>query len=82
MHRFYHGCMFKNAGGTNKIIGPNEKCLASTYKCFWKDPRDIKHYRVKTSHCTKNEPTVGKTDYDNYMYKRQRINFCILGTWQ
>ena len=82
MHRICHDCMFKNAGGTNKIIGPDEKCLIQTYKRFWKDPRDINHYRVKTRHCTKNEPTVNKADYDNYMYKRQWINFWVLGSQQ
>ena len=34
--------MTKNTNGTNKIIGPGEKFLVPTGKCFWKDPEDIK----------------------------------------
>ena len=53
MEKIYHGCMAKNADGTNKIIGPGEKCLIPTDKCFWKDPRGIKKGKVKTRSCTK-----------------------------
>ena len=38
--------MTENADGTNKIIGPGEKCLVTIGKCFWKDPRDIKKCKV------------------------------------
>ena len=58
MPQIYHDCMTKNADGTNKIIGPGEKCLFSTGKCFWKDPQDIKNCEVKTQSCSKKEPTV------------------------
>ena len=32
--KIYHGCMLKNADGTNKIIGSTEKCLIPTDKCM------------------------------------------------
>ena len=41
--------MTKNADGTNKIIGPGEKCLVPTDKCFWKDRQDIKNCAVKNT---------------------------------
>ena len=40
--------MTKNADGTNKLIGPGEKSLIPTNKCFWIDPEDIKSSGVKT----------------------------------
>ena len=39
--------MTKNADGTNKLIGPGEKSLIPTNKCFWKDPEDIKALELK-----------------------------------
>ena len=47
MENIYHGCITENADGTNKIIGPGEKCLVRIGKCFRKDPRDIKKCNVK-----------------------------------
>ena len=47
MELIYHGCITKNADGTNKIIGLGEKCLTLSAQCFWKDPRDIKSSGVK-----------------------------------
>ena len=34
MDLIYHGCMTKNADGTNKLIGPGEKRLIATYECI------------------------------------------------
>ena len=34
MDRIYHGCMTKNAGGTNRVIGPGEKCFVPTAQAF------------------------------------------------
>ena len=48
MAQIYHGCMPKNADGTNEILGPGEKCLVPTDKCFLKDTQDIKNCGVKT----------------------------------
>lgn len=36
MAKIYHGCMTKYDDGTNKHIGPSEKYLIPTDKCFWK----------------------------------------------
>ena len=79
MGQIYHGCMTKNVDGTNKLIGPGEKCLVPTGKCFWKDPRDIKKCKVKTRSCTRKESTVSIKDYDNYMRQKQWINRWVLG---
>ena len=78
MEKIYHGCMAKNADGTNKIIGPGEKCLIPTDKCFWKDPRDIKKSKVKTRSCTKKEPIVSIKGYHDYKQQRQWINRWVL----
>ena len=32
--RIYHGCFYKNADGTNKIIKTGDECLVSTDECF------------------------------------------------
>ena len=58
MAKIYHGCITKNADGTNKLIGPGEKSLISTDKCFWKEPEDIKSSGVKTRSQTINQPAV------------------------
>ena len=78
MKKIHHVCMAKNADGTNKIIGPGEKCLIPTEKCFWKDPRDIKKGKVKTRSCTKKEPIVSIKGYHDYKQQRQWINRWVL----
>ena len=45
--RIYHGCFYKNADGTNKIIKTGDECLVPTDECFWNDLCDVKH-GVKT----------------------------------
>ena len=65
MTNIYHGRMAKNTHGTNRIIGPGEKCLVPTDKWFWKDPEDIKSCGVKTGSHTKKERTVNNQAIDN-----------------
>ena len=69
MAQIYHGCMTKNADGTNGIIGPGEKFLVPTDECFWKDPRHIKKCKVKTRSCAKKEPIVSIKDWQLYATK-------------
>ena len=68
MALIYHGCFTKNADGTNKLIGPGEKCLTSTAQCFWKDPKDVRSV-VKTRSQSANQPTVSTEDYKYYFQK-------------
>ena len=52
-----HGCMMKNANGTNKIIIGIDKFITLTDKCMWNYPCDVPN-GVKTRSKTKNEPTA------------------------
>ena len=52
MSFIYHG-MTKNSDGTNRLIGPGEKCLVPTDKWFRLDPCDIKTGKVKIRSYTK-----------------------------
>ena len=74
MALIYHGCMTKNADGSNKLIGHGEKCLVPTANYFQKDPEDIKSRVVKTCSQTKNQRTVSIKDYDYYFLNKARIN--------
>lgn len=65
MEGMYHGCFFKNADGTNKIIKTGETCLTPTDECFFKNPCDVRN-GVKTRSRTKNEPTVGLESFNQY----------------
>ena len=80
MELIYHGCMTKNADGTNKIIGPGEKCLTPTAQCFWKDHQDIKSSGVKTHNQAARQPTVSTQDYNYYFENKERIRQWISGT--
>ena len=75
----YHGCFTKNAAGTNKLIGPGEKCLTHTAQCFWKDPEDVRS-GVKTRSQLANQLTVSTEDYQYYFKKKQRMDQWILDT--
>ena len=66
-----HVCVTKNADGTNKIIGPGEKCLVPLGKCFWEDLQDIENCGVKTRSCTKKEPPVSIKPYRNYFEQKE-----------
>ena len=79
MELIYHGCMIKNAHGTNKTIGPDEKCLTFTAQCFWKDPQDVIS-GVKTRSQTSKQPNVSIRDYNYYFENKERIRQWILGT--
>ena len=68
----YHGCFMKNAGGTNKLIGPGEKCLTPIAQCFWRDSKDVCS-GVKTRSQLTNQPTVSTEDYEYYFEKKHRI---------
>ena len=72
--------MTKKVDGTKKLIGPGEKCLVLTEKCFWEDPRDMKNLKVKIRSRTKTEPTMSINDYDKYMRQKQWINCWVLGS--
>ena len=65
--------MTKNVDGTNKVIGPGEKCFFQTDKCFCKDPQGIKNYGVKTGSRTKKEHTVSIQTYGNYFEQKEWI---------
>ena len=47
MAQIYHGCMTKNADGTNGIIGPGEKFLVPTDECFGKILDTLRNVRLK-----------------------------------
>ena len=48
MDRLYHGCMTKDADGTNRLIGPGEECPVPTVRPFWKYIEDIETSGLKT----------------------------------
>ena len=73
MAKIDHGCMTKNADGSNKLIGTGKQCIISTAAWFWKNPCDIKNTSVRTRSQTKNLPTVCIKDYDYYFENRERI---------
>ena len=81
MERLYHGCMLKNADGTNRIIAADEKCLVPTCKCFWKGSCNVKH-GVKTGSRAKNEPTIDCKAFDNYRAKKEFTDRWVLGKEQ
>ena len=74
----YHGCMLKNADGTNKIITGMEQCITPTDKCMWMHPNDVPN-EVKTRSKTKNEPTVSYEEVDRYFAIKCFIHQWIMG---
>ena len=79
MELIYHGCFTKNADGTNKLIGPGEKCLTPTAQCFWKDPKDVRS-GVKTRSQSANQAIVSTENYKYYFQKKEGIEQQISGT--
>ena len=79
MELIYHGCFTKNADGTNKPIGPGEKCLTPTAQCFQKDPKDVRS-GVRTCSQLDNQPTVTIEVYQYYFQKKECIQRWISGT--
>ena len=67
MSAIYHGCVLKNADGTNKIITNTENCITPTDQCLWKHPNDVPN-GVKTRSNTKDKPTVGYKELDEYFH--------------
>ena len=61
MALIYHDCFTKNADGTSKLIGAEEKCLTPTAQYFWRDPKDARS-GVKTRNQSTNQPTVSTED--------------------
>ena len=72
MDRIYHGCMTKNADGTNRLIGPDEKCLVPTSQPFWKYVEDIPVTGVKTRRQSKNLSTVSNRTFDTYFRNKNK----------
>ena len=68
-----HGCMLKNADGTNKIISGTEKCIMPNDKCMWKYPSDVPN-RVKTTSKANNESTAGYEEVDKYFATKYFIH--------
>ena len=66
MNRIYHGCMLKNADGSNRITRENEKGLVPTAKCFWKCPEDIEHRGAIVRSQSKKLETVSREEFDQY----------------
>ena len=58
MDRIYHGCMTKNADGTNRLLSAGEKCLVPTARPFCKYIDDMETSGVKTHSQYKKQPTV------------------------
>ena len=74
--RIYHGCFYKNANGTNKIIKKKKKklkCFVPTDECFWKVFCDLKH-GVKTRSRAKNEPRITLKNFNRY-YDEKLVDF-------
>ena len=71
MALIYHGCSTKNTDGTNKLIGPGEKCLTPTATVC---------SGVKTRSQSANQPTVSTEHYEYYFHKKQCIEQWISGT--
>ena len=69
MALIYHVCFTKNTDGTNKLIGPGEKCLIPTAQCFWKDPKYVRS-GVKMHSQSTNQSTVSTEDYEYYFQKK------------
>ena len=74
----YHGCMLKNADGTNKIISGNEKCIMPTDECLWKYPSDVPN-GVKTRSKANNEPNVVYEEVDRYFATKYSIHRWVMG---
>ena len=69
MDRLHHGCYYKNADGTNRIIASGKNCLLQFNKCFWKVPSDVR-CGVKTRSHAKSKPSVSFQTVDRYNKER------------
>ena len=70
MDRIYHGCMTKNADGTNRIIVPGEQCLVPTANCFSKYPENVVKHGVKIRSQAKKLHTVNLIAFDRYFQEK------------
>ena len=66
MDRIYHGCMTKNTDGTNRLIGPGEKCLVPTAWPFCQYIEDMPNIGVKT----RSQYTVSNWSFDTYFWNK------------
>ena len=71
MGYIYHGCLRKNADGTNRIIGTGEKCLISVCKPFWKYIEDIPS-GIKTRSQYNKQPLVDLIGFDTYFQNKNK----------
>ena len=74
MDYIYHGCALRYLNRTNKTIGRHEKCLTTTNKGFWKDPKGIIN-ALKTRSQHKKQPISHYKTIDKYF--EQRVNKII-----
>ena len=72
MDRLYHGCMTKDADGTNRLIGPGEECPVPTVRPFWKYIEDIETSGLKTRTKYKKQATVSNTAFDTYFENKNK----------
>ena len=72
MDRLYHGCMTKDADGTNRLIGPGEECPVPTVRPFWKYIEDIETSGLKTRTQYKKQSTVSNTAFDTYFENKNK----------
>ena len=70
MDRLYHGCYYKNADGTNRIVASGKYCLLRMKKCFWKVPCNIRS-GMKTRSRAISEPNVSFQAADSITKKGQ-----------
>ena len=70
MDFIFHGCMTKNADGTNRIIGPGEQYFVPTVNCFRKYPDYVVKHEVQTRFQAKKLHTVSLTAFDRYFKEK------------
>ena len=69
--RIYHGCVYANVDGTNKLIAEGDACLIPTNTCFWKDASDVATH-VKTRSMTKKERSVSLKGFNKYFKDKKK----------
>ena len=72
MDRLYHGCMTKDADGTNRLIGPGEECPVPTVRPFWKFIEDIETSGLKTRTLYEKQSTVSNRAFDTYFENKNK----------
>ena len=49
MDKIYHGCMYKNIDGSNKLYRKSKTCCSGINCPFWKLPWEVKKQRKSSS---------------------------------